>query len=549
MNKKLVAILSALLLVTTSVIGCSTKKEQPAQSDAVMKDGKYDPPVTFNITAALPEDIKFKNGETIEDNVHTKWAAEHFGINFKYMWVLKNTGSTIRDKQRLALSSNEQLPDIFMMGDQQLIADYIDSGRVMDITEAIEKYASPRLKEVFKNFPDALYPVTKDGKIYGIPRFSGGNISDQVMWIRQDWLDKLGLEQPKTLEDLEKVMDAFVNQDPDGNNKKDTIAVSIAGKDNFGTWMASSSFAFGAFGSTNMPGQWALKDGSLQYASIQPEIKKGLEKLREWYQKGYIDKEFMLHDAMKASEAFVQGRSGIMTCGIWMPDWPMPDLLKNVPDAKVVPIPTIKGPEGKVGRWGEGLYTGHFLFNKDFKYMEGYFKYLDALYSYQFGEGVFKDGLFEGYDYVKENGVPVYDRDKIPGGYVDPGRYFLTDHTPDIPYKQSEIEARLGKGDKPVTAFEKALSTNNPLRLKAATIVSDENQFKMISKFTGPPTKTMRTQSEFLKKLEDETFAKIVYGQLSLDEAFDKFVKDWQSNGGDTIAKEVNDWYKSVSKK
>ena len=35
------------------------------------------------------------------------------------------------------------------------------------------------------------------------------------MWIRQDWLDKLGLEVPRTWDEMAAVAEAFVTQDPD----------------------------------------------------------------------------------------------------------------------------------------------------------------------------------------------------------------------------------------------------------------------------------------------------------------------------------------------
>src|SRR5690606_11229915 len=101
------------------------------------------------------------------------------------------------------------------------ISDLIESGLVQSIDEAIENQATPRIKKLFDDFPQAFSTSTIDGKRYGIPRYSGGNGSDSLIWIRQDWLDKLQLDPPETIEDMEKIMDAFVHQDPDGNGKDD----------------------------------------------------------------------------------------------------------------------------------------------------------------------------------------------------------------------------------------------------------------------------------------------------------------------------------------
>lgn len=53
-------------------------------------------------------------------------------------------------------------------------------------------------------------------------------------------------------------------------------------------------------------------------------------------------------------------------------------------------------------------------------------------------------------------------------------------------------------------------------------------------------TETMETKWANLKKMEEETFSKIVMGKADISE-FDTFVKNWKSQGGDQILKEIND--------
>lgn len=64
-----------------------------------------------------------------------------------------------------------------------------------------------------------------DGKLKGIPEMDSSLESAHYIWIRQDWLDKLGLEGPKTMQDLLKISEAFTTKDPDGNGKNDTYGV------------------------------------------------------------------------------------------------------------------------------------------------------------------------------------------------------------------------------------------------------------------------------------------------------------------------------------
>ncbi|QOR85902.1 extracellular solute-binding protein [Geobacillus stearothermophilus] len=543
MLKKVFATLTATVLAASMLAGCTDNESASSGGSSESKDGK----VTITTVRTLKDDTKFRDGEDLNNNPITRWSEKELGIKWETLWTVPND-EQYNNKIRLALSSGQKLPNVFKVSDGQLINDLIRSGKVMPVDEAIEKYASPRLKEIYEQFPEAFYPATVDGKRYGIPRFSGGNGSDSLLWIRKDWLDKLGLQPPKTIEDLEKIMDAFVNKDPDGNGKKDTIGLTLASKNGLATWLADGSFIFGAYGNY-VPGSWSKgEDGSLVYGSVQPSMKKALEKLNEWYKKGYLDKEVGILDEQTAIESFVAGKSGIISAPPWAAGWPITDALKNNPGAVVEPYPLPSGPDGKIGRRGEGLVTGMFLFSKDFKHMDKFFEYLDAIYGYIYNDSTyFEYGLAEGYDYVMKDGKPVYDADEIPGGKIDPGKYFITEDIPTVPYMLYELAEELyttKRDAKNAYEYTKIVSQGEPY-MKAATIVNQQNQYRIENEFTGPPTKTMQKRSEFLTKMERETFANIIYGRAPLS-AFDDFVKKWEESGGKEITKEVNEWYQSV---
>ncbi|GIQ63131.1 hypothetical protein PACILC2_16990 [Paenibacillus cisolokensis] len=56
----------------------------------------------------------------------------------------------------------------------------------------------------------------------------------------------------------------------------------------------------------------------------------------------------------------------------------------------------------------------------------------------------------------------------------------------------------------------------------------------------------MQSKWNLLRQSEFETFNKIIYGKLPVDE-FDNFVAKWKANGGDQVTEEVNEWYQEVS--
>ncbi|MBW7460511.1 extracellular solute-binding protein, partial [Paenibacillus sepulcri] len=291
----------------------------PAKSGAPIKDGKFDPPVTITVVRGIGAEVKFKDGESMENNVHTKWAKEKLGIELKYLWTVVDTNDAFKTKLRLALSANQEFPDILpLRTTADVVDDLIDSGRFQDAGELFDKYASQTWKDAMNEDPTVWYPYMRDGKRVGLPILDYAYNGDPVLWIREDWMKKLNLQAPKTIEDLEQILEAFTNNDPDGNGKKDTFGLTIGFKNWLNTWMGDAGWVFGAYGT--MPNQWNSDgQGGISYGSINPAMKDGLTKLSDWMKKGYIPKEAGLWDETKSTEAFTAGKAGIVAGPHWMP--------------------------------------------------------------------------------------------------------------------------------------------------------------------------------------------------------------------------------------
>ena len=541
--RKRASVIFAGLLSLVIVSGCTMGSGNSSPSDQTSTPGQ-DGEVTITTVRGLTGSDQFKNGEGIENNWHTKWAKEKLGINFKYDWVITDQSQSYKTKLRMMLASGEKMPDVFSTYDADIVANFAEAGKSMDITEAFEKYASPRMKELYAKYPDLWNYVSQDGKKYALPFFTGGE-PVSLMWIRQDWLDKLNLKAPTTIEEMEQVMDAFVNQDPDGNNKKDTLGLSLSLKDGITPYMTDASFLVGAMGA-QIPDYWHVAaDGTLQSGNTDPKVKDVLVKMNDWYKKGYIDREAALYDSTKATESFIQGKSGITFGSWWAPIWPLGDLVKNDPKAVYKPYPVPSGADGKRGIMGQQLFAHALVFNKDFKHMDKMMEYIDQIYGYTFDDpnSDFKYGWAEGYDYVMDNGKPSYDHDKIPGGFIEAQKYLLTPDYLEIPGGLVEVYDRLAAGKSPETPAEIRQAGSDPIVIEGGRVIYEEMKDTIYNKFTTIPTATMIKQNEILNKMQRETFIGIIYGSKK-PEAFDQFVTDWKANGGDKITEEVNAWYK-----
>ena len=108
--------------------------------------------------------------------------------------------------------------------------------------------------------------------------------SSQFYWIRQDWLDKLGLEAPTTVDELHDVLTAFKNNDPNGNGQADEIPLfdrSATAETEMGEYLAlwDSSASF------------YPRDGKITYEPLTENYKNAVKNLAQWYKEGLIDPE------------------------------------------------------------------------------------------------------------------------------------------------------------------------------------------------------------------------------------------------------------------
>ncbi|RAW19327.1 ABC transporter substrate-binding protein [Paenibacillus taichungensis] len=552
------SLLMVIALITITACGSGdtasdngTKDDTPAtvgsaEAEAAFAKGKYDPPIEFS-SVLMPK--KYVQGDTKENNVHDRWMLETLGMKHKDTWYPANDDQ-YRQKLQLAIASGEKLPDFVSVPTNAVLTNQlIDSGQFIAIDELFDRYASQTLKDHAAAHPELWYPFTKDGKKYNMPIMEYTDNDDTLLWLREDWMEKLNLEAPKTIADLENIMDKFKNENPDGLSPDKVFPLAISLKNNTNTWMGQLDWLFGAYGTIEE--QWNKDaNGNLEYGSVNPGAKQALAKLAEWMNKGYIHTDSALWDEGKSAESWTAGKAGILPGANWVPDWPAPDLLKNVPGSKYKAYPVPAGPDGKIGtKWQNSGVNASIMINKDAKHPEAIFLYynylLDNLANPAAGSE-YEYGFAKGYDWDIVDGQPTSDKEKIKDFSNE--FPFLTGPAR-IPDLYMKTLVKLANGEKPETPYEKQMAEfRKPENWYAGKVVMSQIDIRKQNYFTGAATPTMVSKWNLLRQSEMETFNKIIYGQLPVD-AFDQFVANWKSNGGDQITQEVNDWFKSVSAK
>ena len=175
-----------------------------------------------------------------------------------------------------------------------------------------EAEASENTRDILSQDPVALKAATIDGKLWGIPLTDASVTTANVLWIRQDWMDKLDIAAPKSMADVLEISRRFTEEDPDGNGVDDTIGLATSNHCGDPSPACKVSLMgimlIQASGSSGMAG--------LVYGSVQPEMRAALLALQKMYADGQIDREFGVKDGNQVTETIAQGKCG-MEFGVW----------------------------------------------------------------------------------------------------------------------------------------------------------------------------------------------------------------------------------------
>ncbi len=542
MNRRKVNASSVLLPIAllTSLVTASCESETPKLDSAntIQTDT-----ITITTAKALRDYDVLKGSDTIDHNPITRWAKERLGIKQVNKWVLTDQNQSMATRIKLALTSGEELPDVLFVKRQDLpevLFDLAKSGKVMPMKTAYEAYANPRIKEAFRSNPDVWKTVTVDGVAWGLPQIADEQVGTPILWIREDWLERLKLKPPATLEQLEEVLHAFTHDDPDGNGIKDTYGFALSGKHTLNGWMGDASLVFGAFG--DQPYQWNRSpDGNLAYGSLHVGVKHALERLNKWYARGYLHPDFSTHDEQGAVSEFMSGRAGVISGPGWMGGWPLHEMPAKGMKVKAIPYPS--GPGGKaINKVGSHISYGAYFFRKDFAHMNLVFQYLDHVYSSlsEDPQSDFLHGYGEGYDYLRKDGEIVYD---FPGSTAMLSSFFLITpgSVPTALQPRESIQERVLRGQV-VTPYEKRMATSSSqLYLEGMVVGHSQVKQAQPNLYYGQLSPESSVKWASIQKLEKETFLKVIYGSAP-SSAFDEWLRMWGELGGDQIYREVNDW-------
>lgn len=243
------------------------------------------------------------------------------------------------DAYKMMVASGK-LPDVIMWNYSAATVRMFEDGTIIDLTELIEKHA-PNLSKIYSERPELRREVeTSDGRLYYFPSINPMQTVEEIcrksyqgFIIRQDWLNKLGLSYPNTIDEWYEVLTAFKTRDPNGNGYQDEIPYD-----------GQSLYCFApAFGVLNT---FCIKpDGTVAFGPMEAEYKAYLQTMNKWYAEGLLGSNCLIHSESWLSENIVNNLAGAFLGldNAWR--YYLPQIQETAPDASLLAVPWLRNTQ------------------------------------------------------------------------------------------------------------------------------------------------------------------------------------------------------------
>ncbi|WJH33458.1 extracellular solute-binding protein [Paenibacillus sp. CC-CFT747] len=417
--------------------------------------------------------VAFPKGTDVNHNPYVDYIEKETGIRLNVTLPPLNGYD---EKLNLIMGSGTGL-DMINTSNSSWFVHHVNRHALLPLTGLIEKYG-PNLK---KKIPQEAWDmVTVNGEIYAIPSLNEVK-GNEIMYARKDWLDRLGLKPPHTLEEYTAVMKAFAGQDPDGDGRKDTYGFSMLES------MGRTSPLLGAFGV--QWNAWYERDGKLVYSGILPEMKQALAYFRDLYEQDVLDPEFPINKMEVLGDKITNGQVGLYSAA-WS-DTRMYIAANRAKDPKAewIPLDFPVGSGGRSGVYNTPVVRSYNMIPVGSEHAEEVIRFLDFVAGP--GQTTLKLG-FQGDVWTRENDRLAIRFDR----HVEQG------------YRG--IYGALADMADPVMTKERLEALGPSLRL-SENVQSIESHL-MINRFTGPSVPAMGKHQVKLSGLQEETFTRIVAG-------------------------------------
>ena len=553
--RKTLLFFSAILILTL-LAGCSfgtggTKKTDGDVSSVKDREnwdiaetsplGKYPELVTYTLgqmkgtnNSNLPE------GQTYEDNAYTRYLKKTLNVQNKNIFM---ESEERYDEALNILVKDRNLPDIFLVSDRETLEELVENDLIEDLTEVYKSCASDKIQEMYESYgKELLASGTFDGKLFALPETAIDDGS-QLLWLRRDWMEQLGVKEPKTLDEALSVIRAFQENRMGAEEGEDPVGL-VCDPGLVGTVSTSYSVdsVFEMFGA--YPQQWIKNaDGEIVYGSLTEETKEALGYLRELYKQGILDPDFALRAQNNIRDLVVNGKCGAFFGLWWTPNNPLMDEYRKNKETDWEPYYLTADAKRTVEVYSTFWDSKYVVVRKGYEHPEIVMKILSVLFDYSRYEAEDAD---EVNSYFALNVDPTARPLMINVDYNE-ATYMVTRHIREAIYSPGDAKTREDLSAIEASYFDACreyLGAEVPSvedwaayksRISAVGLLVDANYHAPEKKYLGDGDGEI---PQTLRSLEKKAFIQIIMGKKPVS-FFDSFVEEWYRKGGDSLTERV----------
>jgi putative aldouronate transport system substrate-binding protein len=553
--KKRWCVALVLLLLGSSVFSGGRRQDQessaPAQPVTGKQDpmGRYDPPVSLTTVRTMNSTIQFDQNDpdkrSFEENRWVRTYRERLGINLGVKWVATDTNSETA-RWNAGIASGD-IPD-FAEVSENVYKQLVDADLIADMGNILAAYGSEEYLSLLT--PSDYQQMTQGGELLGFPGSNMALSGTTLLFIRQDWLDKVGKKLPETIAEVIDIARAFRDAKLGGN---DTIGILFSNNNSGGSRFVGGDGKwdgfFNAYGA--YLNYWLERDGKLVYSSVLPEMREPLLALQAMYKEGLINRDFAVANNNVVQEYIASGKTGLLYASAYNVTQALNTMYDNDTSTRIVNLLPPPAVRGKFYPLQTNSPKTHRIFVSRRNPHPGAVVRMANLTL---------RSRYENFTYymTDSNGFAYYKYLPWNGAVFAPV-------TMDLDRSDAIRYAMLNNGNEEKFTDSSWLNTYNRYKLaidgKApywnlmlngpggsfSTLYDAYHEHKiLVDAYNGLPTETQSLKGDLINdELNTAMFEVIMGADISL---FERAAERWFSNGGAQITNEVNDWYRSVVK-
>lgn len=511
LNVKRIITFGLASIMTVSLCACGGKKSNSAYTE----DGR--------MIITIASNVAINDNSPVE-----RYLEEKYNVEIKAYGYATNYADKIA-----TMIASKDIPDVMFINDMSQWQSLAKQGALATIDKKTVEEAAPDHYKHLNDVNEKIWELGKmNDKLYAIPKTMGDEYNTVMLW-NNDMLKSVGIDKiPDTIEEYDAAFEKL--------KAKGYYGLSGIG----GNYYRQFDWLFGAYGI--MPEMWTLEDGKIVNGTVSDRAKEALTKLSEWYEKGYIHPEFLTDDQNSMFKRYLNGQIACVNTSLG-------NISKNTINGqnnlagygsavadRIVYASLPEGPYGDRGDWLWGPASNYVVFGAQMQGdVEKQKVILNILNDLNYNEEVALVGAygFEGEHYELNDATVGKESGINPLGNYG---------------SDANLKAEVGIG------YFNLLKCGDWATSEIANQYTNKEYVQELEKYAKLESHRdllMRIQTasagkyaQSLQTLKIQAYSEFINGTRDIDKDWDSFVNEYNSNGGDILRGEAQEFYDTVIK-